>query len=64
MSLLRLIYLTLANIPGQLLEAELGKEIKKPPVVEFKIPKKVFLPQEPGSTERDRPLVRLWEFDA
>ncbi|KAH8893781.1 CBF-domain-containing protein [Thozetella sp. PMI_491] len=45
-----------------LLEAELGKEIKKPPVVEFKIPKKVFTRLEPGSEERDSPLVRLWDF--
>jgi U3 small nucleolar RNA-associated protein 19 len=39
------------------------KEIKKPPVVEFRIPRRIFLPQDPGAEEPDSLLVKLWQFD-
>lgn len=48
---------------ASLLEAEMDKEIKKGPVVEFHIPKRVFLPHEDGSGEPDNILVKLWDFE-
>ncbi|OAR02667.1 hypothetical protein LLEC1_01830 [Akanthomyces lecanii] len=48
---------------ASLLEAEMGKEVRKAPVVEFHIPKKVFLPQEEGSGTPDNLLVKLWDFE-
>ncbi|PHH88008.1 hypothetical protein CDD83_8131 [Cordyceps sp. RAO-2017] len=47
---------------ASLLEAELAKDIKKAPVVEFHIPKKVFLPHEASSGMADSLLVRLIDF--
>ncbi|KAI1302235.1 nucleolar complex protein [Xylaria venustula] len=46
-----------------LVEAELSKSIKKPPVVEFMIPKRIFLPNDPASGVEDNLLVKLWEFE-
>ncbi|KAJ8132942.1 hypothetical protein O1611_g682 [Lasiodiplodia mahajangana] len=48
---------------NSLVEAELSKSVKKPPVVEFMIPKRVFLPNEPGSGVEDNLFVKLWEFE-
>ncbi|KAJ4145405.1 hypothetical protein LMH87_004257 [Akanthomyces muscarius] len=48
---------------ASLLEAEMGKEVRKAPVVEFHIPKKVFLPQEEDSGVPDNLLVKLWDFE-
>jgi U3 small nucleolar RNA-associated protein 19 len=39
------------------------KEVKKPPVVEFMIPKSIFTSAEPGS-EKNSLLVDLWDFSA
>ncbi|KAF4981084.1 hypothetical protein FZEAL_3060 [Fusarium zealandicum] len=47
-----------------LLEAEMSKEVKKGPVVEFHIPKKVFTPYERADAEPDSLLVKLWDFGA
>ncbi|KAL7627415.1 Maturation and nuclear export of 40S ribosomal subunits interacting protein [Parahypoxylon ruwenzoriense] len=47
---------------SSLLDAELSKQVKKPPVVEFMIPKRVFLPQDPASEVEDSLLARLWDF--
>lgn len=47
---------------AQLLEAELGKDVKKAPVVEFQIPKRIFLPQTDPAAAPDSLLVRLWNF--
>ncbi|KAI0125804.1 nucleolar complex protein [Xylariales sp. AK1849] len=47
---------------SSLLDAELSKQIKKPPVVEFMIPKRVFLPQDPASGVEDNLLTKLWSF--
>ncbi|ROT37256.1 nucleolar complex protein [Sodiomyces alkalinus F11] len=47
---------------GSLLEAEMNKNMKKAPVVEFQIPKRVFLPQDPEAGLEDSLLARLWDF--
>jgi U3 small nucleolar RNA-associated protein 19 len=56
---------------ASMLESELKKkESKKPPVVEYKIPKKIFATEEAeseddGDTAKDRvvdPLTQLWDF--
>jgi len=44
-----------------MLEGELAKEVKKIPVVEFEIPKKIFTKHD-VSTE-DSLLVKLWGFN-
>jgi U3 small nucleolar RNA-associated protein 19 len=38
------------------------KEVKKPPVVEFMIPKRIFTSAEAGSDEENSLLVDLWDF--
>ncbi|KAI0875197.1 nucleolar complex protein [Hypoxylon argillaceum] len=48
---------------NSLVEAELSKSVKKAPVVEFMIPKRVFLPNDPGSGVEDNLIVKLWEFE-
>ncbi|KAJ4396824.1 Maturation and nuclear export of 40S ribosomal subunits interacting protein [Gnomoniopsis smithogilvyi] len=48
---------------GSLLEAEMVKNVKKAPVVEFGIPKRVFLPQDAESGTEDSLLVKLWDFN-
>lgn len=48
---------------GSLLEAEMVKNVKKAPVVEFSIPKRVLLPQDAESGMEDNLLVKLWEFN-
>lgn len=48
---------------GSLLEAEMVKNVKKAPVVEYSIPKRVFLPQDTESGVEDSLLVKLWEFN-
>ncbi|KAF4453865.1 putative NOC4 nucleolar protein [Fusarium austroafricanum] len=45
-----------------LFEAEMAKDIKKAPVIEFHIPKKVFTPHENPDAEPDSLLVKLWDF--
>ncbi|KAI1456005.1 CBF/Mak21 family-domain-containing protein [Annulohypoxylon moriforme] len=47
---------------SSLLDAELSKQVKKAPVVEFMIPKRVFLPQDPASGTEDSLLAKLWDF--
>ncbi|KAI0187314.1 nucleolar complex protein [Xylaria flabelliformis] len=48
---------------NSLVEAELSKSVKKPPVVEFMIPKRIFLPNDPASGVEDNLFVKLWEFE-
>ncbi|EPE06720.1 nucleolar complex protein [Ophiostoma piceae UAMH 11346] len=43
-------------------EAEIGKDVRRAPVVEFHIPKRVLLPQGPGAETQDKLLVKLWDF--
>ncbi|KAJ2977328.1 hypothetical protein NUW58_g7844 [Xylaria curta] len=47
---------------NSLIEAELSKSVKKPPVVEFMIPKRIFLPNDPVSGVEDNLIIKLWEF--
>ncbi|RDW60148.1 hypothetical protein BP5796_11754 [Coleophoma crateriformis] len=47
---------------GSLLETELGKDVKKAPIVEYEIPKKIFMKQDAESGFEDTLLVKLWEF--
>lgn len=44
-----------------MLSAELSKDSKKPPVIEYEIPKKIFFKNDdvPG---KESLLVRLWDF--
>ncbi|KAK1758216.1 CBF/Mak21 family-domain-containing protein [Echria macrotheca] len=46
---------------GSLLEAETAKEVKKPPVVEYMIPKRIFTKTD-SIEEKDSLLVSLWDF--
>ncbi|KAL8662585.1 MAG: hypothetical protein Q9168_008233 [Polycauliona sp. 1 TL-2023] len=46
---------------SSMLSAELSKEIKKPPVVEYEIPKKIFF-SNPDPAKSDSLLVQLWDF--
>ncbi|KAI1179325.1 CBF/Mak21 family-domain-containing protein [Nemania sp. FL0916] len=48
---------------SSLVEAELSKSVKKPPVVEFMIPKRIFLPNDPETGVEDSLMVKLWEFE-
>jgi hypothetical protein len=56
----------LSRVPAtnrlQLIEAEMNKEVKKPPVIEFMIPKRIFTKAPPESGESDSLLVSLWDF--
>ncbi|TAQ83325.1 hypothetical protein B7494_g8349 [Chlorociboria aeruginascens] len=48
---------------GSMLEAELSKDVKKIPVVEYEIPKKIFMKQDATTTGvEDSLLVTLWDF--
>jgi U3 small nucleolar RNA-associated protein 19 len=40
----------------------MGKNLKKAPVVEFHIPKRIFLPQDDPVANPDSLLVKLWGF--
>ncbi len=46
-----------------MLDAELSKDIKKPPEIEYEIPKKVFVKHDADSAKQDSLLVKLWSFD-
>ena len=45
-----------------MIAAELAKEIKKPPEVEYQIPKRIFTKNEPDSGQTDSLLVEMWDF--
>ena len=45
-----------------MLDAELAKDVKKAPVVEFDIPKRIFLMQDADSLQQDSLLVQMWDF--
>lgn len=40
----------------------MSKEVKKPPVVEFMIPKRILTKAGAASEEKDSLLVSLWDF--
>lgn len=44
-----------------MIEAELSKDVKKLPVIEYEIPKKIFMKHE-GDGMEDSLLVKLWNF--
>lgn len=43
-------------------EAEIGKDVRRAPVVEFHIPKRVLIPYGPDAETEDKLLVNLWDF--
>jgi len=45
-----------------MLDAELSKDLRKPPVVEYEIPKKIFMKHDSESSQQDSLLVKLWDF--
>ena len=45
-----------------MLDAELSKEVKKAPVVEFEIPKKIFMKYDVDAGVEDSFVVKLWDF--
>ncbi|KAL2142273.1 hypothetical protein VTI28DRAFT_1410 [Corynascus sepedonium] len=47
---------------GSLLEAEMSKEVKKPPVIEYMIPKRIFTKASDAPEESNSLLVSLWDF--
>lgn len=40
------------------------KNVKKAPVVEYSIPKRIFSKAESGTDEKDSLLVSLWDFSS
>ena len=46
-----------------MLDAELSKNIKKPPEIEYEIPKKIFMKHDADSVMEDSLLVKLWSFN-
>ena len=45
-----------------MLDAELSKDIKKPPEIEYEIPKKIFTKDDAETGTDDSLLVKLWDF--
>jgi U3 small nucleolar RNA-associated protein 19 len=45
-----------------MLEAENAKEVKKMPVIEYEIPKKIFVKHDASAGVEDALLVKLWDF--
>ncbi|KAK5259207.1 Maturation and nuclear export of 40S ribosomal subunits interacting protein, partial [Exophiala xenobiotica] len=51
---------------ASLIESEFKKRDKKPPVVEYKIPNKIFSQASDDEVEHEKgndPLLSLWSFD-
>jgi U3 small nucleolar RNA-associated protein 19 len=46
-----------------MVDAEFVKDGKKTPVVEFEIPKKIFMKNNMESGVEDSLLVKLWDFN-
>lgn len=40
----------------------MSKTVKKPPVVEFQIPKRILLPNDAESGIEDSLVAKLWDF--
>ena len=45
-----------------MLEAENAKDVKKMPVIEYEIPKKIFMKHDAALGVEDALLVKLWDF--
>ena len=43
-----------------MLDAELLKDVKKPPEIEYEIPKKIFGMDDVATGKEDSLIVRLW----
>lgn len=48
---------------GTMMESELGREMKKEPVVEYKIPKRIFFTDEADEEGGSNSVRDLWSFD-
>lgn len=48
---------------ASLLEAEMVKNVKKAPVVEFHIPRRIFLSQDADSAQESSVMVKMWDFN-
>ena len=46
----------------QMLRAELSKDLKRPPEIEYAIPKKIFTKYEIGLGQEDSLVVKLFKF--
>ena len=46
-----------------MLETELSKDVKRPPEVEYEIPKKIFTTYDADCGKEDNALTRLWDFN-
>ena len=46
-----------------MVDAEFVKDVKKTPVVEFEIPKKIFLKNDTEPGAEDSLVVKLWDFN-
>jgi U3 small nucleolar RNA-associated protein 19 len=46
-----------------MLESELSKDVKKVPVVEYEIPKKIFMKHDVDAGLENSLLVKLWNFN-
>lgn len=46
-----------------MLESELAKDVKKVPVVEYEIPKKICMKHDVDAGLEDSLLVKLWNFN-
>lgn len=47
---------------GTMLDAELSKDIRKAPEIEYEIPKKIFMKHDADTGKEDSLLVKLWDF--
>ncbi len=45
-----------------MLDAELSKDLKKAPVIEYEIPKKIFMKHDSDASHLDTLVVKLWDF--
>jgi U3 small nucleolar RNA-associated protein 19 len=45
-----------------MLDNELSKDLKKPPVVEYEIPKRILKKQDSEGLVEDSLMIKLWDF--
>ena len=57
------LYFDLLLTLPQMLEAELSKDIKRVPIVEFEIPKKIFTRYDVEFGVEDSLIVKLWDLN-
>ena len=49
---------------GTMLDAELGKDVRKAPEVEYEIPKRILTRYGEDERKKDSLLIRLWDFSS